>query len=48
MKKYGHFDFTQTGIYLGIPNSANKFGTDDQWNVFMGSLICREFDINNI
>jgi hypothetical protein len=47
-KKYGHFDFTQTGIYLGIPNSANKFGTDDQWNVFMGSLICREFDINNM
>jgi hypothetical protein len=47
-KKYGHFDFTQTGIYLGIPHSVNKFGTDDQWNVFMASLICREFNINKI
>jgi hypothetical protein len=48
-KKYGHFDYTPAGIYLGMPNDMNlRYGSDDQWNVFLASLICRQYGIKKI
>ena len=48
-KKYGHFDYTQGGIFLGIPNDGNlRFGSDDQWNVFLASLVCKHYGIKKI
>jgi hypothetical protein len=48
-KKYGHFEYTHTGIFLGVPNDPDlRYGSDDQWNVFLASIICRQYGIKKI
>lgn len=48
-KKYGDFDYSETGIFLDFPRVPHlEFGYDDQWNIFMAALTCRMYNIKKI
>jgi len=48
-KNYKDFEFTTSGIFLNLPYEPKlQFGTDDQWNVFLASIICRMYGIKKI
>lgn len=48
-KNYREFEYMDGGIFLNIPvNPPLQFGTDDQWLVFLGSLICRVRNIKKM
>jgi hypothetical protein len=48
-KKYYNFEYIDAGIFLNLPyNKDSQFGTDDQWLVFLGSLICRVRNIKKM
>jgi len=47
-KKGHHFDYTSSGIFLDIPKSEPRFGSDDQWSAFFAGIVCRMYGIKKI
>ena len=49
-KKYGNFDFLEGTFILPpvSPNSFEHWGTDDQWNALIASMISKFYNIKKI